>query len=105
MSYAIIVSGAKQYRVSTGDIIDIELVPCKESYQFNEVLLTSNGEDVKIGTPYVEGASVSAKVLDPELKDKKIVIFKYKNKTNYRKKTGHRQRYTRVQIEEINYGS
>lgn len=104
MQYAVIESGAKQYRVSPGDVIDIELVEASGKYDFDKVLLTAKDEDVKFGTPYLSGAKVTAEVLDPMIKDEKVVIFKYKNKTNYRKKTGHRQKYTRVKIEEINYG-
>ncbi|NQU17160.1 MAG: 50S ribosomal protein L21 [Candidatus Saganbacteria bacterium] len=105
MKYAIIESGSKQYRVSVGDEIDIELVDSKDDHQFDQVLLIADGEDVKIGTPHLEGAKVSATIVDARIKDKKVIIFKYKNKTNYRKKTGHRQKYTRVKIKEIVHGS
>ena len=91
--------------MSPGDIIDIELVPSRDSHEFKEVLLVSDGENVKFGQPLVSQASVLAKVIDPEIKDKTAVIFKYKNKIKYRRKTGHRQRYTRVRIEEIKHGS
>ncbi len=101
MKYAIIESGNKQYRVSEGDVIDVELLDVKKSVTLKEVLLVADGDDVKIGTPFVTGAKVSFDVVDPRVKDKKVVIFKYKSKTNYDKKTGHRQKYTRLKVKEI----
>lgn len=101
MKYAIIESGNKQYRISEGDEIDVELLDVKKSLTLQEVLLVADGEDIKIGTPYVDGAKVSFDVVDPMVKDDKIFTFKYKNKTNYRKKTGHRQKYTRIKVKEI----
>ena len=87
--YAIVKTGGKQYKVSEGDVITL-----------NEVLAVNNGE-LKLGTPVVEGASVQAKVLE-QGKDKKIIVYKYKPKKDYRRKNGHRQLYTKLVVEKIN---
>ena len=99
--FAIIKTGGKQYKVSEGDIIKVEKIEAEagDKIEFDQVLMVS-GDDVKVGSPVVEGAKVSAEVLDQK-KDKKIVIFKFKAKKNYRKKKGHRQPYTLVKIEKI----
>jgi large subunit ribosomal protein L21 len=102
--YAIIETGAKQYRVSPGDILDVELIDNKESVTFNEVLLFVDGDKVEIGTPHLKGTKVSAKVLGNN-KDDKVTTFKYKHKVNYHRTIGYRQNYTRVQIEEIKHGA
>lgn len=102
--YAVIESGSKQHIVKAGDIIDVEkLDAAKDSnITINEVLLVSNSEgEVKIGQPKVNGASVLVKVIDHGKADK-VVIFRYKNKINYRHTRGHRQPYTRLKIEQIN---
>jgi|SRR3989339_1150306 len=104
MSYAIIETGSKQYKVNKGDIIDVELLDAASAAAFDKVLLIADDSNVKIGNPYVAGASVSAKVLET-VKDKKVTSFKYKNKTNYHRTIGHRQKYIRVQIEEIKNGA
>ena len=99
--FAIIKTGGKQYKVSEGDIIKVEKIEAEagDKIEFDQVLMVA-GDDVKVGSPVVEGAKVSAEVLDQK-KDKKIVIFKFKAKKNYRKKKGHRQPYTVVKIEKI----
>ena len=99
--YAIIKTGGKQYNVEEGKVITIEKLDVSEGDKvtFDEVLLLS-GDTVKIGQPIVEGAKVIAKVLAQE-KEKKIRIFKYKAKSNYRRRQGHRQPFTKVQIEKI----
>ena len=99
--FAIIRTGGKQYKVSEGDIIGVEKIEAEagDKIEFDQVLMVA-GDDVKVGSPVVEGAKVSAEVLDQK-KDKKIVIFKFKAKKNYRKKKGHRQPYTLVKIEKI----
>lgn len=99
--FAIIKTGGKQYKVSEGDIIKVEKIEAEsgDKIEFDQVLMVA-GDDVKVGSPVVEGAKVSAEVLDQK-KDKKIVIFKFKAKKNYRKKKGHRQPYTLVKIEKI----
>lgn len=99
--FAIIKTGGKQYKVSEGDIIKVEKIEAEagDKIEFDQVLMVA-GDDVKVGSPVVEGAKVSAEVLDQK-KDKKIVIFKFKAKKNYRKKKGHRQPYTLIKIEKI----
>ena len=99
--YAIIETGGKQYKVNKDDIIDVELLGDTATATFDKVLLVSDNDNLKIVMPYVAGASVAAKVLDT-VKDDKVTTFKYKNKINYHRTIGHRQRYTRVQIETIN---
>jgi len=100
--YAIIETGGKQIRVEEGQAIYIEKLNAEagETVTFDKVLFVG-GEDVKVGSPVVEGASVSAKV-EKQGRQKKIIVFKYKAKKNYRKKQGHRQPYTKVVIEKIN---
>ncbi|SRR6056297_1587879 len=100
--YAIIKTGGKQYRVKEDQIIKVEKLPVEkgEAVEFDKVLALSNDDGFKAGTPFVDGASVKAKVIE-QGKDKKIVVFKYKPKIRYRKKTGHRQPYTKVLIESI----
>ncbi|HHU48364.1 MAG: 50S ribosomal protein L21 [Caldicoprobacterales bacterium] len=101
--YAVIKAGGKQYKVQEGDIIRVEKLDAEEgsTVQFNEVLALSNDNGLKVGTPLVEGAAVEASVMGHG-KGKKIIVFKYKPKKNYRKKQGHRQPYTQVQITKIN---
>ena len=100
--YAIIATGGKQYKVSEGDIIKVEKLGAEvgTTYTFDQVLAVSN-DGLKIGNPVVEGASVEASVLG-DGKAKKVVVYKYKPKTGYHKKNGHRQQYTAVKIEKIN---
>jgi len=100
--YALIETGGKQYQVKAGDIIEVEKLEKnpEDAVVFDQVLLVVDGDNVKVGQPLVKGASVNAKVV-LNGKDPKVVIFKYHNKTNYRRKTGHRQPFTRVQIENI----
>ena len=100
--YAIIASGGKQYKVSEGDIITIEKlgIEAGEKVTFDQVLAVS-GDDLKIGNPTVDGATVDATVVK-EGRGKKIIVYKYKRKTGYHKKNGHRQSYTQVKIEKIN---
>lgn len=101
MTYAIIRTGGKQYRVSEGQILDVEKLEHEgASVIFGDVLLVSGDKETKVGQPVVSGASVKATVLAEGLGEKKIV-FRYKNKTRYKKKKGHRQAYTRVKIDSI----
>ncbi len=90
-----------QYRVETGQVLDIALVEAEpgSEIELSEVLLVG-GEQTLVGAPLVDGAKVLAKVLG-EAKGDKIVVFKYKNKKRYRRRTGHRQQYTRIAIREI----
>ena len=101
--YAVIKTGGKQYRVQQGDVIFVEKIDAQadEAVTFDEVLLVSDGDASKIGTPVVEGAKVEGKVL-AQVKSKKIVVYKYNAKKNERKKQGHRQPYTKVEITAIN---
>lgn len=100
--YAIIKTGGKQYKVAEGDVILVEKLAAEEgaSVVFDQVLTVVNDGDVKVGKPTVEGAKVTAKV-EAQGKGKKIRVFKYKAKSNYRKRQGHRQPYTKVTIEKI----
>lgn len=102
--YAIIETGSKQYKIKAGDVIDVELIDAKKSVTFDNVLMLSDGDKLSVGAPYLQGAKVSAKVIG-NVKDDKVTTFKYKNKTNYHRTIGHRQNYTRVQIEEIKHGA
>ena len=100
--YAIIATGGKQYKVAEGDIINVEKlgVEAGQTVTFDEVLVVNNGS-VQVGNPTVFGASVSASVIG-DVKGKKVIVYKYKRKTGYHKKNGHRQAYTKVKIEKIN---
>ena len=100
--YAIIATGGKQYKVSEGDIISIEKlgVEAGEKVTFDQVLVVG-GDDLKVGDPTVEGATVEASVVK-EGRAKKVIVYKYKRKTGYHKKNGHRQAFTQVKIEKIN---
>ena len=99
---AIIVTGGKQYTVSEGDVLYIEKLnaEAESTVKFDQVLAVLDGENSKIGAPVVEGATVEAKVVKNG-KAKKIIVFKYKSKKGYKKKQGHRQPYTKVEITKI----
>ena len=100
--YAVIETGGKQYRVSEGDVINVERlkVSAGDAIEFDRVLVISDGGSVKVGTPVVENAKVSGSVVENGKGDK-VIIYKYKAKKDYRKKQGHRQPYTQVKIEKI----
>ncbi len=100
--YAIIETGGKQYRVQEGDIIRVEKLNFAdgEAIKFDKVLLVANDSNLNVGKPYVDGAVVEATV-EKQGKNKKVIIFKYKAKKDYRNKKGHRQPYTQVKIEKI----
>src|SRR5699024_3913841 len=100
--YAIIETGGKQLKVEEGQEIYVEKVDAAAdvSVTFDKVLFVGGG-DVKVGTPYVDGATVTAKV-EKQGRRKKITVFKYKPKKNYSRKQGHRQPYTKLVIEKIN---
>ena len=100
--YAIIETGGKQYKVEEGDIIKIEKLglDAGSTVTFDQVLAVNDGS-LKVGKPTVEGANVSATVVE-EGKNKKIVVLRYKRKTGYKKKSGHRQPYTQHKIDKIN---
>jgi len=100
--YAVIQTGGKQYRVSPGQEIQVEKLPGQAGQQvaFDKVLLASDGESIKVGRPYVEGSRVMARILR-QAKGKKIIVFKYKRRKNYKRKKGHRQHISLVKIEDI----
>ena len=99
--YAIIATGGKQYRVSEGDVIYIEKIDAQvDSTVSFDVMLVENEGEVKVGTPGVEGVKVEGKVVG-QIRGEKIIVFKYKAKKNYRRKQGHRQPYTKVEITKI----
>jgi large subunit ribosomal protein L21 len=101
--YAVIETGGKQYRVNQGDVIKVEKLPADvgEKVDFDRVLLVGEGTDVKVGSPTVDGASVSGTVVEQD-RHRKIIVFKMKRRKNYRRKQGHRQDYTGVLIDKIN---
>ena len=104
--YAIIEDEARQYKVSEGDVVRIDLVAAEvlaaeKPLEFDRVLLVSEGREVKVGTPLVAGAKVVAEVVKPEVKGKKVRVFKYKRRKGYHRDMGHRQKYTEVRITKI----
>ena len=100
--YAIIRSGGKQYRAEVGATIDVDRLPNEvgESLDITDVLLISSEDETMIGQPQVDGATVSATVVE-QFRGKKIIVYKYRQRTNYRRKQGHRQYYTRLRIDDI----
>jgi large subunit ribosomal protein L21 len=100
--YAIVRDRGMQYRVEQGKRVDIALMDAEPGSQIelDEVLLVSNADNVKVGDPLVEGARVRARVVG-DVKGKKIIVFRYRNKKRFRRRTGHRQQYTRIEIAEI----
>lgn len=100
--YAVIETGGKQYKVQEGDVVFVEKLEAEDGAEvtFDKVLSVSSEGSVTFGKPLVANASVAAKVIG-QGKGKKIIVFKYKPKKGYRNKTGHRQPYTKVQIEKI----
>ncbi|MFA6892774.1 MAG: 50S ribosomal protein L21 [Synergistaceae bacterium] len=100
--YAIIETGGKQYRVSAGDKLRLEKIHAEEGEQvsFDKVILLGKDDGPLIGTPYIDGAVVTAKILE-HVKDDKVIVFKYRRKKNYRKFRGHRQQYTLVEFDGI----
>ena len=100
--FAIIKTGGKQYKVAQGDVLMIEKLETDgDSVVFNEVLLMADGNAITLGKPMISGATVTAKVLVAEGKGDKKMVFRYKSKTRQRKKKGHRQPFTKVQITKI----
>ena len=100
--YAVIETGGKQYKVQQGDTVFVEKLNAEagENVIFDKVLVVG-GDDLKVGTPYVNGVTVSATVAK-QGKAKKVIVYKYKSKKGYHKKQGHRQPYTKVEITAIN---
>lgn len=100
--YAVIETGGKQYQVKTGDVVFVEKIDTDaETLTFDKVIALGGEGDFKVGTPYVDGASVTAKVLK-QTKGKKVIVYRYKSKKGYHKKKGHRQPFTKVEIQTIN---
>jgi large subunit ribosomal protein L21 len=102
MNYAIIRTGGKQYRVSPGDVIDVERLSDREgpTVELTDVLAMSRDGKVTVGTPTVEGVKVRAEIRQ-QIRGDKITVLKYKRKTHYRRKLGHRQMYSRLEIQDI----
>ena len=100
--YAVIQTGGKQYRVTPGDMLKVEKLDGNigDSIAFDKVLLTSDGEDVNLGKPYLEDTKVYASI-ERQAKEKKVIVFKYKKRKGYRKKQGHRQNFTLIKIDNI----
>lgn len=100
--YAVIRTGGKQYRVKEGDILSVERLPGEvgDSITFDDVLLVGEGENLTIGSPVIEGAAVNAEI-KLQARARKIIVFKFKRRKNYKRKKGHRQYFTRVEIKSI----
>ena len=100
--YAILETGGKQYRVAEGDIITVEKLQGEpgDVIEFDKVLLLSDDNDVKVGTPYLDGTKVFGEIVESG-KGKKVIVYKYKSKKDYRKKQGHRQPFTAVEITSL----
>ena len=100
--YAVVVTGGKQYRVQEGDVIYVEKIEAdvETSIELGDVLALGKEDGLVVGTPVVEGAKVFAKILE-QGKARKVIVFKYKRKKDYRRKQGHRQPFTKLQIEKI----
>lgn len=101
--YAVIRTGNRQYRAEVGSIIDVEKLPynVNDTFDITDVLLIGDGDATVIGTPIVEGVVVQATVLE-QYRAKKVIVFKYRQRTTLRVKRGHRQYYTRLRIDAIN---
>jgi large subunit ribosomal protein L21 len=102
MSYAVIRTGGKQYRVSPGDVLRVERLggDVGAAIEFGEVLLTGGESGIRVGTPTVDGATVRGEIVQ-HLKDHKILVYKKKRRKNYRRRQGHRQLLTAVRVTEI----
>ena len=102
MKYAIVEDGGKQYKAVIGESIEVDRYPLEvgEEIDMDRVLLIADGENIKVGTPFIKGAKIQATVL-AQVKGPKIVVFRYKAKERIRTKTGHRQQYTKVRIDTI----
>jgi large subunit ribosomal protein L21 len=100
--YAIIRTGGRQYRIEEGRYIDVQKLPYEEGEQFeiSDILLVGNEDETMIGQPRVESAKGKATVMK-QWRDKKVIVYKYRQRTNYRRKKGHRHAYTRIMIDSI----
>ena len=106
MTYAIIKTGGRQYRVAEGDTVDVDLldVDAGKTATFGEVLMFADGKNITHGDPLISGAKVTAEVVE-QRKDKKVIAFKYKRRKGYHRTVGHRRKLTRVKIKSITGGS
>lgn len=100
--YAVIASGGKQYKVKAGDVLRIEKISGEidETVSFDKILMFSDGDNVQIGQPDLDGVSVNGRIME-QGKAKKIIVFKYKRRKRYRKTQGHRQQFTTIKIDSI----
>ena len=100
--YAVFKTGGKQYRAATGDVIKVEKIEAEKgaTVELDQVLMVGEGEDVKVGAPYLDGGKVTAKIVDHGRREK-IKIIKFKRRKNYRKQMGHRQYFTQIEITGI----
>jgi large subunit ribosomal protein L21 len=107
--YAVVQSGGKQHKVSVGSTLLVELLDDASEVggkvELDQVLMIGGDDTSTIGTPMVAGARVVTEVVDPDAKGQKLIVFKYKHKVRYRKKTGHRQHYTKLKVTDIVTGS
>lgn len=101
-NFAVIETGGKQYKVSAGQKVKVEKFTVKEGgkFVFDKVLLVADGDKVEIGAPYISGAKVEAKILR-QARERKKIVFKYHSKTRYRKKKGHKQHFTELEISRV----
>jgi large subunit ribosomal protein L21 len=102
MKYAIVEDGGKQYKAVIGESIEVDRYPLDigEEIDMDRILLIADGENIKVGTPFVQGAKIQGTVV-AQVKGPKVIVFRYKAKERIRSKTGHRQKYTRVRIDAI----
>lgn len=100
--YAVVSSGGKQYKVCEGETLRVEKISGEigDQVSFDKVLMVSDGENVRIGTPVLDGVAVRGQIVEHG-KNKKIIVFKYKRRKRYRRKQGHRQQYTAIKIDNI----
>ncbi len=100
--YAIMRTGGRQFRAEVGKMIDVERMPnaVDDAVEISEVLLIGDGDNTQIGQPTIAGAKIKATVV-AQYRAKKVIVFKYRQRTNFRRKRGHRQYYTRLRIDEI----
>jgi large subunit ribosomal protein L21 len=106
MTYAIIKTGGRQYRVAEGDTIDVDLVEVEagKTATFGDVLMYADGDKLTHGDPLISGAKVTAEVVE-QRKDKKVIAFKFRRRKGYHRTVGHRRKLTRVKIKSINVGT
>ena len=104
MSYAVLRTGSKQYKVAEGDTINVELLDGVESgteVAFDDILLVGNGDNVTVGTPIVKGAKVTGEIIASNFKAPKVIAYKFKRRKGYHRTVGHRQQLTKIKIKSI----